>query len=140
MEIAVEYVIGLVLAVVVFVGAQVTGLTRDRAFYAIALIVIATYYVLFAALTGSVLIVTQESLAALLFIAAAIVGFKRFPWLVVIGIGGHGVFDAVHHHFIENPGVPSWWPGFCGTFDVVYAACLGGLLVAERRRSARPHA
>ena len=135
-----EYVIGFVLAVVVFVGAQVAGLTRDRAFYAIALIAIATYYVLFATLTGSVLIVTQESIVALVFIAAAIVGFRRLPWLLVIGIGGHGAFDAVHAQVIQNPGVPAWWPGFCGTFDVVYAACLGGMMVAGRRQAARPDA
>jgi hypothetical protein len=37
---------------------------------------------------------------------------------------GHGVFDFVHHFFIENTGVPHWWPGFCLAFDVTLAVWL----------------
>jgi hypothetical protein len=44
------------------------------------------------------------------------------------------VFDFFHHSFIENLGVPSWWPGFCLTFDVLF----GGWLAWElARRSHR---
>ena len=28
-------------------------------------------------------------------------------------------FDLLHHWFIENPGVPHWWPGFCLAFNVI---------------------
>ena len=33
-------------------------------------------------------------------------------------------FDFVHHWFIENPGVPHWWPGFCLAFNVIVGVCL----------------
>jgi hypothetical protein len=47
---------------------------------------------------------------------------------------GHGVFDFVHYLFIEDPGVPHWWPGFCGTVDVIF----GGVAMVHliRRRVA----
>jgi hypothetical protein len=53
-----------------------------------------------------------------------VVGFNRSSWLVVAALAGHGVFDFVHHFFIENPGVPHWWPGFCLALDVTLAVWL----------------
>ena len=44
-----EYFIGLILSLAVGVSATVIGLDRERAFYPTVLIVIASYYVLFAA-------------------------------------------------------------------------------------------
>ena len=32
--------------------------------------------------------------------------------------------DFFHRFFIDNPGVPRWWPGFCLAFDVVLAVWL----------------
>ena len=43
-----EYLIGVVLAAVVCAFAMLTGFDRDRVFYPTLLIVIATYYILFA--------------------------------------------------------------------------------------------
>jgi len=37
-----------------------------------------------------------------------------------IGILLHGVFDYYHGHFINNSGVPEWWPAFCAGFDIVF--------------------
>jgi hypothetical protein len=54
----------------------------------------------------------------------------------VAGLGGHGVFDWVHHSLIANPGVPAWWPAFCGAADVGLAGALAVLLL-RRRISAR---
>ena len=50
-------------------------------------------------------------------------------------LAGHGVFDFFHHGFIQNPGVPMWWPGFCLSFDVLAGGFLAILLV---RRSKFP--
>jgi hypothetical protein len=58
------------------------------------------------------------------FLLFAVLGFQRSLWFAVAGIIGHGVFDFVHHVFIENPGVPRWWPGFCMTYDVIFGAWL----------------
>jgi len=45
-----------------------------------------------------------EIVAATVFLLFAVLGFRRNLWLVVAGIVGHGIFDFVHHLFIQNPG------------------------------------
>jgi hypothetical protein len=99
--------------------ATAIGLDRERAFYPTVLIVIASYYVLFAVMGGSSRALLVEIIVASGFLISAVLGFKRSLWFVVAAIVGHGVFDFVHHWLVENPGVPGWWPGFCLTFDVV---------------------
>jgi hydrogenase-4 membrane subunit HyfE len=47
------YVVGIVLSIGVAVLARSVGFDRDRAFYPTVMIVIASYYVLFAAMSGS---------------------------------------------------------------------------------------
>jgi hypothetical protein len=32
----------------------------------------------------------------------------------------HGVFDFVRHFFIDNPGVPQWWPGFTDPVGMIW--------------------
>ena len=81
------------------VFARLAGLDRDRAFYPTVLVVVASYYVLFAVMGGSV--------------RALVLG------TVMMG--------CVHAHIIDNPGVPEWWPAFCGAYDVVAAAALAWL-------------
>jgi hypothetical protein len=128
------YVIGIVLSVGVALFARTVGFDRDRAFYPTVTIVIASYYVLFAAMTGSVQTVLAESVVMSVFAAAAVAGFKSITWIVVAALAGHGVFDAVHGRVLENPGVPSWWPAWCLAYDVGAAAVLAWLL---RRRLIR---
>ena len=127
-----EYLIGVVLAAAtcVFFGMLV-GFDRERLFYPMMLPPIATYYILFAAMASSTPALISESLAACIFLMAAVVGFKKNLWLVVGGIAGHGVFDFFHHLVIQNPGVPVWWPGFCMSFDVV-AGGFFAVLLARR--------
>jgi hypothetical protein len=64
------------------------GLDRDRAFYPTVMIVIAAYYVLFAAMSGSVQTVVIESAVMTLFAAAAVAGFKSSAWIVVVALAG----------------------------------------------------
>jgi hypothetical protein len=122
------YVIGIVLSAGVAVFARYVGFDRDRAFYPTVMIVIALYYVLFAVMSGSVQTVVIESVVMTLFAAAAVAGFKSSSWIVVVALAGHGVFDAVHGHIIENAGVPAWWPAWCLAYDVGAAAGLAWLL------------
>jgi hypothetical protein len=126
-----EYFIGLILSLVVAISATVIGFDRERAFYPTVLIVIASYYVLFAAMGASRRTLLIEIVVAGGFLLLAVLGFKRLPWLVPAALVGHGVFDFVHHFFIDNPGVPPWWPGFCLAFD----ALLGGFLAVRLMRN-----
>jgi hypothetical protein len=130
------YVVGTALAVVVAVFARLVGFDRDRAFYPTVLIVVALYYVLFAAMSGSLETVLLESIVMTGFAMAAVAGFKSSAWIVVGGLAGHGVFDALHGDLLENSGVPMWWPAFCAAYDVTAAAGLAWLVTSGRSGSA----
>ena len=122
----------LALAVGALLGTGV-GLDRDRAFYPTVAAVVASYYVLFAAMAGSTHALLVETAVAGVFLAVAMAGFRGSLWLAVAALAGHGVFDAIHGRLIVNPGVPVWWPAFCGAYDVVAAAYLAFLLLRPRR-------
>lgn len=132
------FVIGIVLSLGVALFARYVGFDRDRAFYPTVMIVIASYYVLFAAMSGSVQTVFLESVALAVFAIAAVVGFTSSAWVVVAALAAHGVFDAVHGHVIENAGVPAWWPAWCLAYDVGAAAGLAWLLLGAGVRRDRP--
>ena len=127
------YFVGIVLSVGVAVFARSVGFDRDRAFYPTVTIVIAAYYVLFAAMSGSVQTVLVESIVMTGFVIAAVVGFKSSAWIVVGALAGHGVFDGLHGKVIENSGVPVWWPAWCLAYDLGAAACLAWLIKRERK-------
>jgi hypothetical protein len=70
------YVVGVVLSVGVALFARTVGLDRDRAFYPTVMIVSALYYVLFAAMSGSLETVLLESMVMMAFTTVAVIGFK----------------------------------------------------------------
>jgi hypothetical protein len=127
------YVIGIVLSVGVAAFASRVGFDRDRAFYPTVLMVIASYYVLFAAMSGSVQTVLLESVGMTVFAISAVVGFGSSAWIVVAALAGHGVFDAVHGHLLENSGVPVWWPAFCLAYDLGAAGSLAWIIKRHPR-------
>ena len=123
------YVVGIVLSIGVALFARLVRLDRDRAFYPTVTIVIASYYVLFAVMTGSVQTVFLESAVMALFVIAAVAGFKGSAWIIVGALAGHGVQDAFHGHIVANAGVPAWWPAWCLAYDVGAAGALAWLLM-----------
>lgn len=129
-----EYGIGLSLSLAVAGLAVIIGFDRERVFYPTVLIVIAFYYVLFAVMGASRRTLVLEIVVASGFLLMGVLGFKRNLWLVAIALVGHGVFDFVRPGFIDNPGVPRWWPGFCLVFDLV----IGGLLALRLARHEIP--
>ena len=135
MDLALPCAIGVALALGVTLLGRLVGLDRDRAFYPTILIVIAILYDLFAVMGGSMNALLVESLVGFIFAVSAVVGFKSSLWIVAAGLAGHGVFDLFHGHLISNPGVPHFWPAFCGSFDVAAGACLAWLLKRSVIRS-----
>jgi hypothetical protein len=123
------FVIGLVLSVGVAVFARWSGFDRDRAFYPTVVIVVASYYVLFAAMTGSLHTVLMETAVMAVFAIAAVAGFRSNAWIVAAALAGHGVFDFLRGGVLENAGIPAWWPAFCGAYDVGAGAILGWLIL-----------
>ena len=116
--------VGLIIALAVGVLGTTACLDRDRSFYPVIAIVVASYYALFATIGGPTETLVIESSIGIGFAALAVVGYKSSLWLAMVALAGHGVFDLLHGLFIANPGMPIWWPTFCATFDVL----LGGYM------------
>lgn len=123
-----EFIVGVALALFVCFAAWLLGMDRDRVFYPTVLIVVASYYVLFAVIDGSHDVLQSEIAIAAVFTVVAVVGFKRNLWLVAAALAGHGVMDLFHHALVHNPGVPLAWPGFCMAFDLTAAVFVGSIL------------
>lgn len=128
------YVVGIVLSIGVAAFARLVGFDRDRAFYPAVLIVIASYYVLFAAMIASIQTVALEAAVMTVFVVAAVAGFKGSAWIIVAALAGHGLQDAVHSHIVANAGVPAWWPAWCLAYDVGAAGALAWTLGARSTR------
>ena len=124
--------VGVLLALAVGLFATVVGLDRDRAFYPTVTIVIAYLYALFAVMGSSTHALVLESLAGTVFLVGAVLGFRFSLWIVAVALAAHGIFDLVHARIIPNPGVPGWWPQFCGAYDVAAAGYLAWLLKRGR--------
>jgi len=127
-----EYLVGVLLSLATIVLAVVIGFARERSFYSTVLCVVATYYILFAAMGASGRILVIEIAIASGFILFALLGFRWNFWLVAAALMGHGIFDFFRHGFIANPGVPHWWPGFCMAFDVIFGGWLALQLLQRR--------
>lgn len=134
-----EYLVGLTLALFFCAAAAVLGMDRERVFYPAVVMTVASYYLAFAVVDGRGEVMLFEVLIAAVFVVAAVLGFKRSPWIAVVALGGHGVMDAFHHHLVHNRGVPPSWPGFCGTFDVAAALFVALLMLARARRESAQH-
>ena len=126
-----EYLIGVLVALGVAGFAAVVGFDRERSFYATVAVVVASYYILFAAMGAGRNALIAEVLVACGFAALAVLGFRKSAWFLAVALVGHGVFDFVHHLFIDNPGVPRWWPGFCLAFDALFGAILAVRLLRK---------
>src|SRR3954447_17027013 len=137
LERTLEIAVGLILALAVGVDATSIGFDRDRAFYPTVLIVIASYYALFATLAGDMHALGLECLVIVVFAGAAVAGFKSTLWLGVAGPAAHRIFDLAHGGVIANPGVPAWWPHFCLAYDLAAAAYLAISLMRGSHRTKR---
>lgn len=126
-------IIGATLGIILAIFARLTKFDRDRSYYAVVLIVIATYYVLFACIANEAIV--AEIFVASLFSILATLGGLRWQILLGIGICLHGVFDFMHGYIISNPGVPIWWPAFCGSIDIVLGLWVIFLVVTKRGAS-----
>jgi len=123
-----EYLIGAVLGLGLAAFARGTGLDRFPNYLPIVLIVVASYYVLFAAMGGSLAALGLEVLLFGAFALLALIGFRSGLWWAVLGLFAHGLQDAFHSSLWHNAGVPSWWPGFCLAIDVTLGT-LGSLAI-----------
>ena len=131
------YLIGIALALAVAGFAGLTGLDRERGFYPTVLVVIASYYDLFAVMGGAMPVLGVETLGLVAYAAVAVIGFRTSLWVVVAGMAAHAALDTVHAALIANFGAPAWWPPFCLSFDLTLAVWLGWRLATSSPSAAR---
>ncbi|HET8774711.1 MAG TPA: hypothetical protein VFP80_12995 [Thermoanaerobaculia bacterium] len=95
--------------------------------WGVALAMIASVYVGFAVADGRKTVITVEILVAFAFVVCATVAMASFPWLIVVGLVGHGLKDLWQHRtqYVANT---RWWPPFCLVVDVVAAGLTAGVL------------
>ncbi len=91
--------------------------------YALGLIVIASVYIGFAVADGRWNVIAVESGVTSVFVVVAAAAVTGSPWLLVIGLIGHGLKDLWQHRrqFVANT---SWWPPFCLVVDWAAAAII----------------
>lgn len=131
------FLIGVAVALAVGVFGSLTGLDRERAFYPTILVAVASYYILFAVMSGSLQALGPELVIFAIFAGLAAWGFRRDLRIVMVGLVAHGVMDFFHGGMVANPGVPVWWPAWCGAYDVAAPVYLA-VLVWRGRVSLRP--
>ncbi len=97
--------------------------------YALGLAVIAPIYIGFAVADGRRKILAVETSVAGMFIVIAAAAITGTPWLLVVGLAGHGLKDLWQHrsHFVANM---RWWPPFCLVIDFVVAAIIAVEILA----------
>lgn len=128
--------VGIILAIIVAVFARVVGFDRDKAFYPTVLIVVGSFYVLFAVMAGGGPGLVPELIGFAVFAGLAVLGFRTSLWVVAAGLAAHGIFDFVRYNWAPGPGAPEWWPGFCGGYDVAAAIALAAILIQASRKPA----
>ena len=98
--------------------------------YALGLVLIAAVYIGFGVADGRSRVVVVEVCVASAFVLVAALGVTGSAWLLVAGLGGHGLKDLWQHRtrFVANT---RWWPPFCATVDVVAAALVSVAIVAD---------
>lgn len=102
--------------------ARRRGPHRERRILAVALVVAALVYVVFAAARGAAaqwLVV--EAGGVPLFAAFAWAGLRRSPLWLAAGWALHVAWDVGLHSAVATPFVPSWYPPLCVGFDLIVA-------------------
>jgi hypothetical protein len=97
--------------------------------YALGLVGIAFIYIGFAVADGRRVVLAVESGVTGMFVIIAAAAITSTPWLLVVGLAGHGVKDLWQHRtqFVANT---RWWPPFCLVVDFVAAAIIAVEIVA----------
>src|SRR5829696_9250084 len=97
--------------------------------YALGLALIASIYIGFAVADGRWVVIAVEGNVAAIFVIVAAAAVTQSPWLLVVGLVGHGLKDLWQHrsHFVANT---RWWPPFCMVVDWVVAVVLVGEIAA----------
>jgi hypothetical protein len=125
-------VIGLMAAAgAILIARKVFTPKAEQIFYAMFLIVIASFYLAFTAYFGVTTAWGLETAVVAAFVAIGLLG-ARLPFVLMIGYSLHGLWDLLHElqahgvHSAFRPGqltaIPLAYGVFCAAFDLCMAA------------------
>lgn len=132
--------IGVLVAVIVVLRFRAGRLETTRWAYPALLVTFPVYYWIFAVVVSDYSALPGELVASVAFFAIAYVAyaFRSFATLLLLSVGyvAHAAYDFHHDALLSNSGVPTWWPEFCGSVDVLLGFYVAWLAFALRRRAA----
>ena len=120
-------VLGALLGAVGAALMHMASVARQRGSWAVAMVAIALFYVVFAFERADPSDIAVHALIAAAFAGMAVLGARASPWWIVAALAGHGLFDAAAHLIVADPS-PDWWGPFCLGVDVALAAWLARLV------------
>jgi hypothetical protein len=124
-------IIGVLGAMVLVFLARTLAPRREVLVYSVGLGITAVAYVAFALHHGApARQLGLELVGAVLFGSAAILGGRRWPWLLSLGWTAHVAWDLFLHPAGGPAYAPVWYPWFCVGFDLPIGAYIAGLLAA----------
>lgn len=75
-----------------------------------------------------------EVLGTIIFVALAVLGLKRSPWFLAIGIVAHGLaWDTWHYR--NSTYIPDWYATACPTVDLAFGAYVAARVPAYQSAS-----
>jgi hypothetical protein len=122
----IEALIGVAVGVLTIAFARI--IRGQRWLYSLGLLTLPSLYAFFALHAGEQAVGVKEMIYGIPFVVVGLV----FAFLsvrhsaVVVGAFWilHGLYDLTHSQLFTNAGVPSWYPVFCFSVDVVIGAYL----------------
>jgi hypothetical protein len=115
----------------IFVVRKILAPKAEQIFYAMFLVMIAAFYLAFAAYFGAATAWRLETAAVLAFVAIGLLG-ARLPFVLIVGYSLHGLWDLLHElqahgaYSAFEPGrltaIPLAYGVFCAAFDFSIAA------------------
>ncbi len=108
----------------------VSRLAESRAAAPVALIAIASFYVVFAVEAQSATWVV--TLTASLFVLMALLAYRTSLWFAVVGLALHAAYDLFSPQFDVASPEPEWWPMFCLAYDAVLAIAFAWWILNNR--------
>ena len=131
-------VIGLMAAAgCIFIIRKVLAPKAEQIFYAMFLIMIASFYLAFAAYFGTATAWRLETAAVVAFVAIGLLG-ARLPFALIVGYSLHGLWDLLHElqahgaYSAFAPGQLTAIPLAYGVFCLAFDFCMASYFYTRR--------
>lgn len=59
---------------------------------------------------------------ALFCLSMALLGAVYWVYFIPLAYVFHGFWDYLHHHLLQDNGIPKWYINFCAIYDWIFAA------------------